>query len=88
MAHRNAGTHFNYHYCFTDATQEHPNGRTAQCQVRGGHGASWPSSGTPSFRHLREFTSLEALQTPIIQVLLWMGSIRQAGMTESLTAGD
>lgn len=53
-----------------------------------GHGASWPSLGTPSFQHFREFTSLEALQTLIIQVLLWMGSIRPAGMTESLTIGD
>ena len=34
-----------------------------------GHGASWPSLGTPSFQHFREFTSLEALQTLIIQVL-------------------
>lgn len=53
-----------------------------------GHGASWPSLGTLSFQHLREFTTLEVLQTPIVQVLLWMGSIRQAGMTESLTISD
>lgn len=53
-----------------------------------GHGASWPSSGMLSFQHLHEFTSLEALQTPIVQVLLWIGSIRQAGMAKSLTIGD
>ena len=53
-----------------------------------GHGASWSTSGTLSFQHLREFISLETLQTSIVRVLLWMGSIRQAGMTESLTVGD